>query len=227
MDDDKKDIIKAEEQKIFTAAEKELTDKFAAESDKYHSRVSYTQTTKEDGKTEIESVYANKQLSEQQQKLLTYAVVSAMSGMHNYEYNTWFANQTANALAPMTTTAETYSAAVAFLSSMSPADPIEGMLRARLFVLHNHSLTYIGRAANPQQTMKGADMNVNRSTKIMRLYNETLDALNKHKRKGEQKVVVQHQHVNVSEGGQAIVGSNITREGEGNMKNFKGEDHVS
>jgi hypothetical protein len=47
--------------------------------------------------------------------------------------------------------------------------------------------------------------------KLARTFPTLMDALDRHRRNGEQKVTVQHQHqhVSVSEGGQAIVG-NIT-----------------
>jgi hypothetical protein len=38
----------------------------------------------------------------------------------------------------------------------------------------------------------------------LRLHNETVEALNRHRRKGTQNVVVQH--INVSDGGKAVVG---------------------
>ena len=40
--------------------------------------------------------------------------------------------------------------------------------------------------------------------KLLRLYNETIQAITKYRRGGEQKLVIQH--VNVNQGGQAVVG---------------------
>jgi len=96
------------------------------------------------------------------------------------------------------------------LLAMKPADEIEGMLISRLLVLHDQNMNYMRRAkdAEYQETI---DLNLNRATKIGRLYNETLEALNRHRRKGEQKVTVQHQHVNVNNGGQAVVAGQFTQ----------------
>jgi hypothetical protein len=66
---------------------------------------------------------------------------------------------------------------------------------------------FMGRVVIPDQSSQGVDLNINRATKLMRLHNETLEALNRHRRKGEQKVVVQH--VNVNNGGQAVVAGEI------------------
>ena len=54
-------------------------------------------------------------------------------------------------------------------------------------------------------TVEQVDSCINRSSKLTRLYNETLEALMRYRRKGEQKVIVQH--VNVNDGGRAIVGN--------------------
>jgi hypothetical protein len=70
-------------------------------------------------------------------------------------------------------------------------------------------MNFMTRSCQPNQTTDGIDLNINRATKLMRLYNETLDCLNRHRRKGEQKVTVQH--VNVNNGGQAVIGDVNTR----------------
>lgn len=99
------------------------------------------------------------------------------------------------------------NAAKEALLALDPQDPIEGMLCSRLIILHHQYMDFLSRIAAKDQTNASIDINVNRATKFMRLYNETLEALNRHRRKGKQQVIVQH--VNVNEGGQAIVGSKI------------------
>lgn len=99
------------------------------------------------------------------------------------------------------------------LYSLQPRDEIEGMLITRLISIHTQSMEYLSRASNEGQTTQGIDININCSTKLMRLYNETLEALMRYRRKGEQKVIVQH--VNVNDGGKAIVGSTLAVNGTG------------
>jgi hypothetical protein len=66
----------------------------------------------------------------------------------------------------------------------------------------------------PNQTFEGKDASLLRATRLMRLFNEQLEAMAKLKGKtGQQKVTVEHVHVNA--GGQAIVGA-VTA-GKGNQ----------
>lgn len=101
------------------------------------------------------------------------------------------------------------------LASFKPKDETEGMLSSHLVALHEQAMNFMSRVSIVDQTPAGIDMNINRATKLMRLYNESLEALNRYRRKGEQKVTVQHQYVNVNSGGQAIVGSKINGQGGG------------
>jgi len=142
----------------------------------------------------------------------------AALGSANDNYNHALFNQTINAqfFDHDKDVATNATATINALVSMNPKDIIEGQLCARLLVLHNQYMQFMGSVANPEQTIVGIDLNINRGTKLMRLYNETLDALNKHRRKGEQTVTVQH--VNVGNGGQAIVGGQINQGGGVNDK---------
>jgi hypothetical protein len=63
-----------------------------------------------------------------------------------------------------------------------------------------------------EQTFEGRRENLGQANKVSRTYAVLLDALNRHRGKGQQKVVVEHVHVHA--GGQAVVGTIETR-GEG------------
>lgn len=90
-----------------------------------------------------------------------------------------------------------------FLNEMKPQNAIEGMLYAQLALLHFQGIQYLG-GAEKAEWRQHIESNLNAATKLLRLQHETLEALMKYKRKGEQRVVVQH--VNVNDGGKAIVG---------------------
>ena len=90
------------------------------------------------------------------------------------------------------------------LNAFKPADEVEAMLASKLIVIHFQSMEFFRRSTLENQMSTGIDLNVNRATKLTRLYNETLETLMRYRRKGEQKVIVQH--VQVNEGGQAVVG---------------------
>lgn len=104
------------------------------------------------------------------------------------------------------------NAVVKAVHALQPQDETEGMLITRLVALHNQNMHFMAKVLYKNQTSEAVDLNINRSTKLTRLYNETLEALMRYRRKGEQKVVVQH--VNVSNGGQAVVTGSIQK-GEG------------
>ncbi len=91
------------------------------------------------------------------------------------------------------------------LHSLKPCDEIEGMLVTRLIALHFQTHKYMTFMGSQGLTVEQVDSCINRSSKLTRLYNETLEALMRYRRKGEQKVIVQH--VNVNDGGRAIVGN--------------------
>ena len=89
-----------------------------------------------------------------------------------------------------------------------------GMLITRLISLHMQSMAYLSSQGRDGMSLKLSEMHFNRLVKLMRVYNETLEALMRYRRKGEQRVTVQH--VNVEDGGKAIIGANLNmREGSG------------
>ena len=157
----------------------------------------------------------NKALSLQEQYELAQATMCASVGSGNVKYAQLSGAQTINAMFTSKSfdLADTANMTTDLLLSLEPQDALEGMLYSRLIVLQNQFMNYMGRCTNPDQTSAGIDMNINRATKLGRLFNETLEALNKHRRKGEQKVTVQH--VNVSNGGQAVVTGQFNPQGGG------------
>jgi hypothetical protein len=60
------------------------------------------------------------------------------------------------------------------------------------------------RAMIGEQTFEGRRESLNQANKLSRTYTALLEALNRHRGKGQQKVTVEHVHVHA--GGQAVVG---------------------
>jgi hypothetical protein len=54
--------------------------------------------------------------------------------------------------------------------------------------------------------------------KLLRLHNETIEILDRYRRRGGQTVVVQHQHVQVNDGGRAIIGTQMMEGGGSKLK---------
>jgi hypothetical protein len=78
------------------------------------------------------------------------------------------------------------------------------MIAAQLLAAHNATMGCYRRAMLPQQSSEGRSENLNQANKLCRTYVVLLDALNRHRGKGQQKVTVEHVHVH--SGGQAVVG---------------------
>ena len=110
-------------------------------------------------------------------------------------------------------------AAVDALVGIKPGDELEGMIAAQLIACHNASMECHRRAMIREQTFEGRRENLNQANKLSRTYAALLEALNRHRGKGEQKVTVEHVHVH--EGGQAIVG-NVESPGGGDPAEIKG-----
>jgi hypothetical protein len=95
--------------------------------------------------------------------------------------------------------------ATAMVAELEPETATETLLAAQMVGAQHLAMTFMRRAlvqTDPQLT----DANVLRATRLMRLFNEQLEAMAKLKGKsGQQRVVVEH--VTVNEGGQAIVGA--------------------
>ncbi|MEO1787332.1 MAG: hypothetical protein AAFR41_09940 [Pseudomonadota bacterium] len=106
-----------------------------------------------------------------------------------------------------------FLAVIDALISMSLADETESMIAAQLIASHNAAMECYRRAMIPDQTFEGRRENLNQANKLSRSWATLLDAINKHRGKGHQKVTVEHLHVN--QGGKAIVGEVNAAAGRG------------
>ena len=107
------------------------------------------------------------------------------------------------------------NATTPLLVAIAPRDELEGMLAVQMVGIHNLAMEMMGRTVNTDQTVNGVSNNVNQVAKLTRTFIAQMDALNKHRGKGQQKMTVEHVHVN--EGGQAVIG-NIDKGGGTNEK---------
>ena len=119
--------------------------------------------------------------------------------------------------------AQQYSATVAALVGIGPRDELEGMLAAQLLAAHNAAMECYRRAMIGEQTFEARRENLSQANKLSRTYAVLLDALNRHRGQGQQKVTVEHVHVH--QGGQAIVGA-VNSEGRGSKKAERRPDAV-
>ncbi len=96
------------------------------------------------------------------------------------------------------------------------------MMAAQLIAAHNAAMERYRRAMHSEQTFEGRRENLAQANKLSHTYATLLEALNRHRGKGQQKVTVEHVHVHVHSGGQAVVGIVQT---PGGGDHTKLEDH--
>jgi hypothetical protein len=92
----------------------------------------------------------------------------------------------------------------AALRGITPRDWLEGMLGVQMVAVHSLAMELLRRAAFSAQTDLGVEVNVNRATKLLRMFTNMTETLSRYRGKVEQKMTVEHVHV--YQGGQAIVG---------------------
>ena len=98
---------------------------------------------------------------------------------------------------------ERFVGAASMLGGLQPTNATEALLAVQMVAVHHAALMFLNRATSQTQ---GREANVLQVTRLMRLFNEQLQAMSKLKGKaGQQKVTVEHVHVH--KGGQAIVGA--------------------
>jgi hypothetical protein len=115
------------------------------------------------------------------------------------------------------------TATVAALVGIGPKDELEGMMAAQLIAAHNAAMECYRRAMIGDQTFEGRRENLAQANKLSRTYAALLEALNRHRGKGQQKVTVEHVHVHA--GGQAVVGV-VGGPGGGDRNNSEEQPHA-
>jgi hypothetical protein len=117
------------------------------------------------------------------------------------------------------------NAAFAGLVGIDPKDELEGMVVAQLIAAHNATMECYRRAAVREQTFEERQENLNQANKLSRTWAMLLEALNRHRGKGQQKVTVEHVHVH--SGGQAVVGVlESPGGGGGGLAKFENQPHA-
>jgi hypothetical protein len=109
------------------------------------------------------------------------------------------------------------------IHGIGPKDELEGLLAVQMMGVHslarNVSSVRHGKTGEDQTTY-GMDANINRATKLLRTFTTQMEALNRHRGKVGQQMVVGN--VNVNEGGQAIVGP-VSHDGRGKPSTEQGD----
>ena len=131
--------------------------------------------------------------------------VMLVLGTSSQEFMDGVLRQLANAVSPgKDADEEAINFALAVIAGIEPKDELETMLAMQMVAIHLATMTFTRRLAHVEtlDQQHGSEGALN---KLARTFAMQLEALKRYRTGGEQKVVVQH--VNVNEGGQAIVGA--------------------
>ena len=79
------------------------------------------------------------------------------------------------------------------------------MLAAQMVAAHSATMECYRRAMLKDQTFEGRHESLKQANRLSRTYTMQMDALSRHRGKGQQRVTVEHVHVHA--GGQAVVGA--------------------
>ena len=97
------------------------------------------------------------------------------------------------------------------------------MMAVQLVAAHNAAMECYGRALVADQSPQMRFEYLSQASKLSRTYTSVLEALNRYRGKGQQKVTVEH--VTVNAGGQAIVGT-VQAPGEGVLRKNEEQPHA-
>jgi hypothetical protein len=115
-------------------------------------------------------------------------------------------------------------AALDGLRGIEPKDELEGMMAAQLVAAHNAAMEAYRRAMIPDQTTEGRRENLSHAGKLSRTFATLVEALNRHRGKGQQRMTVEHVHV--YPGGKAVVGV-VGTSGAGDHAKIEGQPHAA
>lgn len=132
--------------------------------------------------------------------------IALVAGAQNMDIGLTLMRQLMKSLpVSMQTDEEALNAALALVCGINPQDELESALATQMAAIHHASLEMMRRAMIGDQTVEGVTEGINRAVKLSRTFTTQMEALQKYRSKGQQTIQVQH--VQVNDGGQAIVGN--------------------
>jgi hypothetical protein len=95
---------------------------------------------------------------------------------------------------------------LAMIQALEPRDTLEAMLATQMAAVHYATMS-LAWTLNHRENIPQQDSASNAFNKLARTFAAQIEALNRHRGKGQQQVTVTHMHVH--DGGQAIVAGNV------------------
>src|SRR3954469_2040138 len=119
--------------------------------------------------------------------------------------------------------AETLNAALAAVTGIAPRDEAEAMLAAQMVGVHWIAMALLSKAGSTNDRALLNDVG-NLAVKLLRTYTAQIETLKRYRSAGEQRVVVQHQHVNVTADQAAVQVNGVAPDPGGRGAASKPED---
>jgi hypothetical protein len=194
------------EKKNYSEDETNLVEKYLRQYWDSPKPIKFTKKTQADGSIGISAEYDDDNLH--------LATMQKTTGTLRYDLSLQLIKQAALAGGAENSglAEEMFNCVSSAMLELSPRDGFEGMLVSQMTAVHNQAMECLRRVTEVNQPIDILTRYQNQAVKLMKTFTAQLEALNKHRRKGKQQVVVEH--VNVNQGGQAIVG-NIEHRGGG------------
>lgn len=164
--------------------------------------------------------HKEKELDKSKKELddLVGTVVAQKSGSSSKEFGMMIFNQLSSTCYPKMEFTELFSSILENMKNIKPKDHIEGMLAAQMLATH-HATMDCFRLAKSSLSIDVMNAILNSANKLIRSYTMQMEALNRYRGKGQQKITVEH--VQINSGGQAIIG-NVTK----NYTSIEGGDEA-
>jgi hypothetical protein len=127
-------------------------------------------------------------------------------GTHELDLFTHFMRQLINSTPGLDSPAIKLNHTVPILHGLRPRDELEAMLAIQMVGIHNCLMECLRQAMHPDQVDPGVEANIHRSTALAKVFLSQVETLQKYRGKGSKQTVTV-EHVQVQQGGQAIVGT--------------------
>ena len=131
---------------------------------------------------------------EKDQTLYSTKMMEAF-GTPDTELQTYLLNQVLNTFQNGEQYDQSANNALALLNGIQPRDEIEGMLAAQMIGIHNLAMDNL-RRANIENHLDWVRMRASHAVKLMKVFTDQMEALKKYRTGGQQKMIVEHLHIN-------------------------------
>lgn len=142
-----------------------------------------------------------------------FAKFAKTFGLSDHDAAVGLLEGVAKVFRPQGVNVDTANRLLAILHDIKPGDPIEGMIATQMIAVNHAAMLMTRRIVTSDDSFLQTELAVNLACKLQRTLVALVEALHRYRSGGQQRVVVEHVHVN--EGGQAVVGTVQSKGGGG------------